>query len=497
MSTSWDQFKAECGILTPEDEDKLMGKKTARMNDEDPTLELRDGATLLDEFRRYLSISKVKRAFSLGTELFGAATPFLDRPTWWSAARSAFSMGKVLIEDVEVWADDYFGGDEWTEAYSADFNQTLLHVLQRFPYERIKTAEDNTFVRVCQLPGGLKVGWTYTGRLQTVDHIYVQTERLEEARAFIKQLLWQQFEGKSLVMRKNARMMTSGDDSRVIFEVDNAFESKLSRRATELSTELKKPIDAGVSRSIMFYGPPGTGKSTLARTIVELMGLRSFRIRIGDLGGLDNATLFEAIAIFEPDAVILDDFDRASGQAKLLETLEFFQQKVKLVVTTVNNRGALDEALLRPGRIDMLELIDAMDEEVVKHVLGEYVDGYAIVKDWPIAFISEYVKRRRYMSVEGAAESVKELTKRVEQLAHYRTDNNDDAGMKRMIKLLRVASGTEKRKHARVGDDEVDSNAELDPDAGILADLPTLRDLDLDGNDDEDDDDGDPLDFGS
>lgn len=436
-----------------------MGKKRiASMAEEDPSLMTGDGTGFYDEVRRYLSVGKVKRMFSLGTEIFAAASPFLEKPTWWNAGKVAFSIGKVMVEDVEVWADDYFGGDEWTEPYSSDFNQTLLHVLQRFPYERIKTTEDNTFVRVCTMPNGVKAGWTYSGRLQTVDRIYVQTDRVDDAKAFIKKTLWEQFKGKSLVMRKNNRVVMTGDEARVIFEIDDAFESKQSARATALATQLKRPLDAHVSRSIMFYGPPGTGKSTMARTIIELMGLRSFRIRIADLGGLDNSTLFEAINIFEPDAVILDDFDRAHGQAQLLETLEFFQQKVKLVITTVNNRKALDDALLRPGRIDILELVDKMDEEVVLHVLGEFKDGFDIVKDWPIAFISEYVKRRTYMSLDEAAESVKELTLRVRDMVGYKDEDNDELKkMTRVImKAVKVKKKLERQALGKVFDEEDD-----------------------------------------
>lgn len=420
-----------------------MKRRKARMSDEIAGEEIESPIAFIDEVKRYLSVGKVKRMFTLGTELFSAAQPFLSKPTWWSAGQVAFAVGKVLVEDVEIWADDFFTGDDWVEPYSPDFNQTLLHVLQRFPFERIKTAEDNTFLRVCSLPNGVKVGWSYASKAQIVDHIYVEAERQQEGRDCIKQLLWEQFEGKSLVMRKNEQVSINGDEPRVVFEVDNAFESKLSRRATELSEQLKKPLANNVSRSIMFYGPPGTGKSTLARTIVELMGLRSFRVRIGDLGGLNNATLFEAINIFEPDAVILDDFDRAQGQAQLLETLEFFQQRVKLVITTVNNRRRLDDALMRPGRIDILELVDRMDEEVIKHVLGEFVDGYDIVKAWPIAFITEYVKRRTYMSVEEAAASVKELAQRVGSLKNYRDE--DDEGMDRMLKILKRRAMTSSR----------------------------------------------------
>jgi DNA replication protein DnaC len=439
MTTKWedvaDEFIDALDVEVTEDKEEDMGKKGGLMApDDEDLLKVVKDMPLIEEIRRFLSISKVKRAFALGTELFNAATPFLDKPSWWTAGKAAFAMGKTMIEDVEVYSEDYFAGDEWTEPYSQDFTQTLLHVLQKFPYERIKTSEDNTFIRVCTLPNGLKVGWTYTGRLQTVDNIYVETERMQEAKDYIKQLLWEQFQGKSLVMRKNNRLILKENEARVIFEQDDAFESKQSKRATEYARYLKKPIAAGVPRTVMFYGPPGTGKSTMARTIVELMGFRSFRIRIADLGQLDNSTLFEALNIFQPDAVILDDFDRTHHQAQLLETLEYFQEKVKLVIITVNNRRKLDDALQRPGRIDEIELVDTLDEEVVRHVLGEYNDGYDYVKDWPIAFIHEYVVRRTYLSPEEAAESVKELAKRVKGLSKYRDE--DDDGMARMWSLI-------------------------------------------------------------
>jgi SpoVK/Ycf46/Vps4 family AAA+-type ATPase len=393
---------------------------------EDAKLAKETKLTLTGELRQFLSQSHVKRMFNLGNELFSAASPFLDEPTWWNAARSVIAMGKVMVDDTEMIDDEYFAGDEWAEPYSTDFNQTLLRVLQKFQYEKIKTSNENMIVRIVTLPCGVKAGWTCNIKNDMIDHIYVETEGLDEARDEIKKLLWEQFKGKSLVMRKNNRVILTGDEARVVFEVDNTFETKLSKRAIEYASYLKKPLDANVSRSVMFYGPPGTGKSTLARTLVELMNLRSFRIRIGDLGELDNSTLFEAINIFEPDAVILDDFDRTSGQAQLLETLEFFQQKVKLVIVTVNNKNRLDDALLRPGRIDELILIDKMDEEVVKHVLGEYVDGYDLVKDWPIAFINEYVVRRTYLSVKDAADSVTELANRVAELDDYRESDKDD-----------------------------------------------------------------------
>jgi adenylate kinase family enzyme len=364
-----------------------------------------------------------------------AVEPVISKPTAWSLVRSAFSVGKVLMQDVAMWSDDFFDGDEWTEPYSSDFTQVLLDVLQKLPYERMRTTSADSWVRLTKLSDGTKVGWIFTNKDNHVTSIYVESSRKQEARSIIKQLLWKRFGSQSLIMRRNRTFTMGVNHSHINFTVDDAFETKRSDLATQYAAYLKRPLDAGVPRAVMFYGPPGTGKSTTARTICELLGLRSFRIRIGDLDDIDNSTLFDAIDIFEPDAVILDDFDRASAQAQLLETLEHFEQKVKLVIVTVNDRAALDPALLRPGRIDELIEVKKMDDDVIKHVLGDYADGFDHVKDWPIAFINEYVIRRRFMSSADAAKALEELAWRVKSMLDHSDGKDDD--LRLMLKHLK------------------------------------------------------------
>ena len=64
---------------------------------------------------------------------------------------------------------------------------------------------------------------------------------------------------------------------------------------------------------------------------------------------------------------------------------------------------------------------------MVRAVLGdEHAFAYETVKDWPIAFIQEYVKRLRFMNPEEAAASVKELAHRVKRLKKYDDDDDDD-----------------------------------------------------------------------
>jgi hypothetical protein len=375
--------------------------------------------TFVKEAKDVLNTSSVKKLFRVGTEIFNAAQPFAEKPSIWNAGRLVFNVGKAMAEEAELWSDDFFESDNWIAPYSRDFNATIMSVLSKFTYQSLRTANENTFVRLVDL-NGCNAGWTFNTKTNNYDSIYVEIDKMDIAKAEISRLLWELFKDQPLVMRYNKQANTRlPDDPKIVFEIDDAFHPLPSAKAISYTTYLKRCLDAGVSRSVMLYGPPGTGKSTLARTLISNLGLRSFRIRVEDISGLENGTLFEALEIFKPDAVILDDFDRASSQASLLETLEFFQRHVKLVVATVNNKDSLDEAILRPGRFDELVLIDKMDEEVVKKILGDCVDGFEIVKNWPIAFIQEYVKRRRFMDSSEAASSTIELANRVKRLEKY------------------------------------------------------------------------------
>ncbi len=388
----------------------------------------------------------VKKLFASGVEIFSALQPVIDQPSWWSASKAVLGVGRVVVNGLELDGDSFFGTDNWTAPFSNDFASTILKVLSKMPQKTMKTSDDGIQIRLVDIGGGVLAGWSHNTKFNSAYHVYVETEKLDQARKIIKDMLWKQFDGKSLVLRVKNKGFGSNDDSRVVFEVDESFHTLPSSKAKEYTSYLKRCIDAKVSRSLMLYGPPGTGKSTLARTLVEDLGLRSFRVRIEDVSSFDSGTLFEAIQIFEPDAVILDDLDRARGQASLLEVLEFFQHTVKLVVATVNDRNELDEALMRPGRFDELVEVDRMDEGVVKLVLGEYVDGFEIVKAWPIAFIHEYVKRRRFMQdPDAAAQATMELAKRVERLCSYR----DEGDIARMTNIAETPKKKKRSKKAK------------------------------------------------
>jgi len=361
----------------------------------------------------------VKNTFSIGHSIITALQPVLEKPSYWTAAKVVFNVGEIILQNFEIWPEAYFYEGNWTEPFSNEFSSTIMSVIGHYPFSDVKTMEEGVFIRTIIL-NEIKVSWLYCSSSKTPSRIWVEDENVERFKLEIKNLLWAKYKDKPLVMRINDR--SQPDEARIIFDIDDAFFPLPSEKATLCSTYLKRCIDAKVHRSIMLYGPPGTGKSTLARALVEQLGLKSFRIRIEDVGLMSNSMLAEAISLFQPEAIILDDFDRANNQASLLETLEFFQRHVSLVIATVNDKDKLDDALLRPGRFDELIFVEQMDENVVKYVLGDFVDGYEFVKSWPIAFIHEYVKRRTFMSLEEAQTSMTELANRVKKMSIQHTN---------------------------------------------------------------------------
>jgi DNA replication protein DnaC len=287
--------------------------------------------------------------------------------------------------------------------------------------------------------GGVQMGWSMNTQYNTVDEVYVETARLARARMIIKELLWKKYNCNALLMRQVKPSLGSREPDQagnVMFEHDTLIDPLPSAAADRYITYLQRCVNAGVRRSIMLYGPPGTGKSTMARAILHGMNFTSFRVRIGDLNNLEISTFFEAIEIFEPDAIILDDFDRSHNQEELLEVLEYFRKNVKLVIATANSRQNIDEALMRPGRFDELEPVTRMDDDVIKKILGEHVDVFEQVKDWPIVFIEEYKIRRQFMTSDEAINALQELAKRVQRLSVYNDDDSDG-----IVKLLRATNG--------------------------------------------------------
>jgi len=116
-------------------------------------------------------------------------------------------------------------------------------------------------------------------------------------------------------------------------------------------------------RGHLYYGPPGTGKTTLARAIALETGMN---LCCFNLNSVSDTELVELMSDIPADSILLfEDIDTVfDGRKNLIKssklTFSGFLNALDGVVTlndvfiimTTNHIEKLDEALIRPGRID-------------------------------------------------------------------------------------------------------------------------------------------------
>ncbi|MBM4007121.1 MAG: GNAT family N-acetyltransferase [Planctomycetes bacterium] len=124
--------------------------------------------------------------------------------------------------------------------------------------------------------------------------------------------------------------------------------------------------------TVMMFGPPGTGKTTFARAVAGRLGwpfvellpskmsssdgtlANELREALAELGQLDHVVIF--IDEFDEIAPARESRPASVGVVnQLLKSIpELRQRPGKLLICATNFVGAIDPAVMRPGRFDLL-----------------------------------------------------------------------------------------------------------------------------------------------
>jgi 26S proteasome regulatory subunit T6 len=141
--------------------------------------------------------------------------------------------------------------------------------------------------------------------------------------------------------------------------------------------ELFDSLGIAQPKGVLLYGPPGTGKTLLARAVAHHTDCTFIRVSGGELvqkyigeGSKLIRSVFALAREHAPSIIFMDEVDsigsaridnsRGSGDSEvqrtmleLLNQLDGFEPTTNIKVLMATNRiDILDEALLRPGRID-------------------------------------------------------------------------------------------------------------------------------------------------
>ncbi|QLF83397.1 AAA-ATPase [Rhodococcus phage NiceHouse] len=156
-------------------------------------------------------------------------------------------------------------------------------------------------------------------------------------------------------------VLADGQAEQIVKDLENFLDSE------------KSYVNKGIPwhRGMMFYGPPGSGKTSLCKGIAKKLGINLYFLSLSTVK--DDDELFQRISEIPAESILLlEDVDciqsMTDREAKgvtmtgMLNVLDGVMTPHGLItLLTTNHRDKIDDAILRPGRVDLQMLIGMPD----------------------------------------------------------------------------------------------------------------------------------------
>ncbi|WP_409276259.1 AAA family ATPase [Neobacillus sp. SCS-31] len=155
-------------------------------------------------------------------------------------------------------------------------------------------------------------------------------------------------------------------------------------------------------KGILLYGPPGTGKTLLAQAIAKELGASFFstsgsafnELFVG-VGASRVRSLFQNARKQTPAVIFIDEVDALAGKRKALGGEESEKTLTELLVqldgglsndgilfvAATNRKDMLDDAFLRPGRIDFSFQVPLPDTKGRREIIDIHTKGKMLADD--------------------------------------------------------------------------------------------------------------------
>jgi transitional endoplasmic reticulum ATPase len=193
-------------------------------------------------------------------------------------------------------------------------------------------------------------------------------------------------------------------------------------------TEAVKAAGIPLKRGVLLAGPYGTGKSLLARGIAKTAQENGWTfLYLKEATQLPQAIHFAKQ--YQPTVIFAEDIDRTvSGERtsemdKILNTLDGIDTKTTqvMVVLTTNHLDQINQAMLRPGRLDVILKVTPPDAEAVQRLIGVYAKGRLeigtdlseagrLLDGYTAAVVREVVERAKLMTISRTGSAVALMT---------------------------------------------------------------------------------------
>lgn len=362
--------------------------------------------------------SQASPAFKKAADIASAANGCFKNEGWYTAPTAALQVVQKFVELAELSSDD------WIPMHDLSGSGKVFTNLLLEDGENKETGKlGGSDVAIISFRGA-KLAMHIEPRWSAI-FLHKDFSR-EQLNSKMREALLEKY-GSSIDVRSS--MGCDGWSTDIsLASVDYRHHS--SSFANDVLSDIRKYIDAGFTRSVMFRGDPGTGKTSLMLHVAESMPGTKLVIDGGTLSTSIPSMLLEML---EPTVVIIDDIDRQSSDIeRKLAFLERVPKYARVFLVAVNHYCSLDKAIVRPGRFD--SIVSVRRGDMVSSTDGLPDDLVEMAEDWPVAFVEELKKRFAVYGNDRQAMRLDSLINRVSENAQDFDDEDTEEKTLRVIK---------------------------------------------------------------
>lgn len=237
-------------------------------------------------------------------------------------------------------------------------------------------------------------------------------------------------------------------------------------------------------RAILLHGPYGTGKSSIGLKTAQIAEANGWTFLMGKTGADSVKTVLQTAKLYQRCVVFVEDIDTQATTtdpqkiAQLLEAFDGITSKGTeiILVMTTNHVDRIHKGLMRPGRLDFMVEIGALDRDGMERLIRAVVKPGQLFPDIDFDLVAKAMEGFEPAFVKATADRAKTWAlNRTSGDPAYLLVTEDLVGaaesLREQLRLLTeahegIAQPALETAFRQIIRDEVDGLEITDPDAG-------------------------------
>lgn len=202
--------------------------------------------------------------------------------------------------------------------------------------------------------------------------------------------------------------LSNFDPTKIIFSDDVTANLQGLILGPIRNTDTMRREGIPLKRAVLLEGPYGTGKTSIGQLVAQVATANGWTFISAKPGRDKVEDVLRTARLYQPAVVFIEDIDgeASNGEAdavtKLLEAFDGITSKggELQVIMTTNHLGRIHKGMLRPGRLDAVLHIGALDRNGIERLIRAVVDpskldastDFDVVADAMKGFLPAFVK---------------------------------------------------------------------------------------------------------